>query len=52
MENATLAQQVEANTNEQFGASPDYKAEMMQSVTDGLDRYQEMAKQVLNRQRV
>lgn len=48
MESETLAQQAEANTKEQFGASPDYKTVMMESVADGLDKYQEMAKQVLN----
>ena len=52
MESETLAQQAEANTKEQFGASPDYKAIMMESVADGLDKYQEMAKQVLNSPRV
>jgi type I restriction enzyme R subunit len=52
MENQTLAEQAEANTKEQFGASPDYKSAMMESVVDGLDKYQEMAKQVLNNPRV
>lgn len=41
-----------ANTKEQFGASPDYKAIMLDSVVDGLDKYTEMAKQVLNSPRV
>jgi type I restriction enzyme R subunit len=52
MESETLAQQAAANTKEQFGASPDYKAVMLDSVADGLDKYAEMAKQVLNSQRV
>lgn len=47
MESETLAQQAEANAKKQFGASPDYKAVIMESVADGLDKYQEMAKQVL-----
>lgn len=47
-----LAEQAAANTKEQFGASPDYKAAMLDSVADGLDKYQEMAKQVLNSERV
>lgn len=41
-----------ANTGEQFGANPDYKNVMIDSVADGLDKYQEMAKQVLNSPRV
>lgn len=52
MENEMLAEQAAANTKEQFGASPDYKAVMLDSVADGLDKYQEMAKQVLNSKRV
>jgi len=44
--------QAAANTKEQFGASPDYKNVMLDSVADGLDKYQEMAKQVLNSPRV
>ena len=52
MENEMLEQQAGANTKEQFGASPDYKSVMMESVADGLDKYQEMAKQVLNSPRV
>jgi len=52
MENEMLAEQAAANTKEQFGASPDYKAVMLDSVADGLDKYQEMAKQVLNSERV
>lgn len=44
--------QAAANSKEQFGASPDYKSVMMDSVADGLDKYQEMAKQVLNSPRV
>jgi type I restriction enzyme R subunit len=52
MENAMLAQQAEANTKEQFGASPDYKTVMIESVPDRLDKYQEVAKQVLNSPRV
>ncbi len=47
-----LAQQAAANTKEQFGASPDYKNVMLESVADGLDKYQDMAKQVLNSPRV
>lgn len=49
MENEMLEQQAAANSKEQFGASPDYKSVMMESVVDGLDKYQEMAKQVLNK---
>lgn len=52
MESEMLEQQAAANTKEQFGASPDYKVVMMDSVADGLDKYQDMAKQVLNSQRV
>jgi type I restriction enzyme R subunit len=52
MENEMLAEQAAANTKEQFGASPDYKNVMIDSVADGLDKYQEMAKQVLNSPRV
>lgn len=52
MDNETLSQQAAANTKEQFGASPDYKNVMLDSVADGLDKYQEMAKQVLNSPRV
>jgi type I restriction enzyme, R subunit len=52
MESEMLAQQAEANTKEQFGASPDYRNVMLDSVADGLDKYQEMAKQVLNSSRV
>jgi type I restriction enzyme R subunit len=52
MESEMLAQQAAANTKEQFGASPDYKNVMIDSVADGLDKYQEMAKQVLNSSRV
>jgi len=52
LDNAKLAQQASANTKEQFGASPDYKYVMMESVAEGLDRYTGMAKQVLNSSRV
>lgn len=52
MESEMLAEQAAANTKEQFGASPDYKNVMIDSVADGLDKYQEMAKQVLNSPRV
>lgn len=52
MGNEMLAEQAAANTKEQFGASPDYKNVMLDSVADGLDKYQEMAKQVLNSPRV
>lgn len=52
MDNEMLAEQAAANTKEQFGASPDYKNVMLDSVADGLDKYQEMAKQVLNSPRV
>jgi type I restriction enzyme R subunit len=52
MNNEMLAKQAAANTREQFGASPDYKNVMLDSITDGLDKYQEMAKQVLNSPRV
>jgi type I restriction enzyme R subunit len=52
MESEMLEQQAAANSKQQFGASPDYKAAMMESVVDGLDKYQEMAKQVLNSSRV
>lgn len=52
LESDMLAEQAAANTKEQFGASPDYKAVMLDSVADGLDKYQEMAKQVLNNKHV
>lgn len=52
MENEMLEQQAAANSKEQFGASPDYKAVMMEAVIDGLDKYKEMAKQVLNSSKV
>lgn len=52
IDNEILAEQAAANTKEQFGASPDYRNVMLDSVADGLDKYQEMAKQVLNSQRV
>ncbi|MDE3022613.1 MAG: hypothetical protein KGI54_12245 [Pseudomonadota bacterium] len=48
LDNPKLALQAAANTKEQFGASPDYKSVMMESVSEGLDKYQDMAKQVLN----
>lgn len=52
LDNVTLAQQAAANTKEQFGASPDYKHVMLESVAEGLDKYQDMAKQVLNSSKV
>ena len=52
MNNETLAKQAAANTKEQFGASPDYKNIMLESVAEGLDKYQDTAKQVLNSNKV
>jgi type I restriction enzyme R subunit len=52
LDNVTLSQQAAANTKEQFGASPDYKHIMLESVAEGLDKYQDMAKQVLNSPKV
>ena len=52
LDNETLAKQAAANTKEQFGASPDYKNIMMESVAEGLDKYQDIAKQVLNSEKV
>ncbi|WP_305825841.1 hypothetical protein [Massilia brevitalea] len=52
MDNEMLEEQAAANTMEQFGASPDYKNVMLDSVAEGLDKYQEMAKQVLNSSRI
>ncbi|MFP3801161.1 type I restriction endonuclease subunit R [Paraburkholderia sp. SIMBA_027] len=48
MESQTLEQQAGANSKEQFEASPDFKNIMIESVADGLDKYTDMAKQVLN----
>lgn len=48
MESATLEQQAGANSKDQFEASPDFKNIMIESVADGLDKYSDMAKQVLN----
>lgn len=52
MESEMLAEQAAANTKEQFGTSPDYKNVRLDCVADGLDNYQEIAKQVLNSSRV
>ncbi len=52
LDNVMLAQQAAANTKEQFGASPDYKNVMLDSVAEGLDKYTDMAKQVLNSSKV
>lgn len=52
MENEMLAEQAAVNTKEQFGSSPRYAALMLDSVADGPDKYQQMAKQVLNSKRV
>lgn len=52
LDSEVLAQQAAANTKEQFGASPDYRNVMLESVAEGLDKYQDMAKQVLNSERV
>ena len=52
LENETLEKQAAANTKEQFGSSPDYKNVMMDSVAEGLEKYQEMAKQVLNSEKI
>lgn len=52
LDNETLEKQASANTKEQFGASPDYKSIMLESVAEGLDKYQEMARQVLNNEKV
>jgi type I restriction enzyme R subunit len=48
LESETLEQQAGANSKEQFEASPDFKHIMIESVADGLDKYSDMAKQVLN----
>ncbi|RZD17142.1 MAG: DEAD/DEAH box helicase [Candidatus Acididesulfobacter guangdongensis] len=48
MENEILSLQAEANTKEQFASSPDFKDAMNSAVTDGLENYNEMAKQILN----
>lgn len=42
LDDVTLAQQAAANTKEQFGASPDYKKVMLDSVAEGLDKYTDM----------
>jgi hypothetical protein len=42
-----LAEQAGANTKVQFGASPGCKNVMLDSVAEGLDKHQEMVKQVL-----
>ncbi|MDE1980695.1 MAG: type I restriction endonuclease subunit R [Betaproteobacteria bacterium] len=52
LDRETLEKQAVANTKEQFGASPDYKSIMLESVAEGLDKYQDMAKQVLNSEKV
>ncbi len=52
MENDTLKEQAAANSKAQFFASPDYKAVMLESVADVLDKYQDMGKQVLNSTKV
>lgn len=52
MESALLEEQAAANAKEQFSASLDYRAVTMDSIADGLDKYQDMAKQVLNSARV
>jgi type I restriction enzyme R subunit len=39
MESEMLAEQAAANTKEQFGASPDYRSVMTDSVADALDKY-------------
>jgi len=52
MENEILSQQAEANTKEQFASSPDFKDAMNNAVIGGLENYNEMAKQVLNNERI
>jgi type I restriction enzyme R subunit len=48
MASEMLEEQAEANSREQFESSPDFKNIMIESVADGLDKYSDMAKQVLN----
>ena len=51
LEHPTLAQQAQHNTKEQF-ALGDFRTIMLDTVVDGLERYQSMAGQVLGNERI
>ncbi len=52
LESETLQQQAANNTKEQFAASPDLNAELLNAIMSALDAHTAMSKQALNSERV
>lgn len=51
-ESATLVQQAQSNTKEQFTASPDLRGELVRATMDALDAHTDMARQILESEKV
>ena len=52
MESATLKQQADSNSKEQFANSPDLKDALMHAIIDVLDVHKTMSTQALNSERI